>query len=383
VTGRVTRLLGGLAGAAARVLPPARREWAEALRAEAGQVPAGWRRAGWLAGGLWLVIREAGVARRIVYGLGLGVVAGAAAWAVWLAWRAGGAADPESAADRVRVLAGVSALVVLPWAGRRGGVLGPAGSGLVPRLVRIAGCAAVCGAGVSLVRWDASAGRGGVLGSGAVSWPRETAGLALLAAAAAAPPVIRALAPRAGAGAVWPAAALAALALAFVPLQALTVAYVAGILAVTSRRSPLAGAGLAASALAGAAACLAMYAMVAAPAGFAGSAGGVLLFFLLSALACAVPAAAAGAAAARLARGAAGPRGMREQRIRRGLLAGMTAGAAGGLLITACFAGLGFMMIVGPLAGAAAGALGGAVAARPPEPLPDGSGAAGRLVPGP
>ncbi len=66
---------------AARLLPPERRPWAEALRAEAGQVPVGWPRLRWLAGGLVLVIREAHVARKIVYGLGLGAVAVAAAWA--------------------------------------------------------------------------------------------------------------------------------------------------------------------------------------------------------------------------------------------------------------------------------------------------------------
>ena len=76
---RMTRLLAGLLGTTARVLPPARRQWAEAIQAEAGQVPAGWRQLHWLAGGLWLVAREANMARKIVYWLGLGVVAAAAA----------------------------------------------------------------------------------------------------------------------------------------------------------------------------------------------------------------------------------------------------------------------------------------------------------------
>jgi hypothetical protein len=49
---RMTRLLAGLLGTTARVLPPARRQWAEAIQAEAGQVPAGWRQLHWLAGGL-------------------------------------------------------------------------------------------------------------------------------------------------------------------------------------------------------------------------------------------------------------------------------------------------------------------------------------------
>jgi len=198
---RLTRLLTGLLGASARLLPPARRQWAEAIQAEAAQVPAGWRQLRWLASGLWLVAKEANVARAIVYWLGLGVVAAAAAWAIWLSWRTVPAADPETVTDRVRVLVGASALLVLPWAGRRSGLLGPVGSGVTARLVRVAGCAAICGLGVQLVRLDRNAGAGGVLGSGTFSWPREIAGLALLGAAAAVPPAIRALRPHAHAAA--------------------------------------------------------------------------------------------------------------------------------------------------------------------------------------
>jgi hypothetical protein len=384
VAERMTLLLAGLLRRAAWVLPPARRPWARAIQAEAGQVPAGWRRLGWLSGGFWLVAREAGMGRRIAYWLGLGVVAAAAAWAVWLSWRTAPAVDPESATDRIRVLVGVSALVILPWLGRRGGVFGPAGSGITPRLVRVAGCAAVCLGGVTLVRTDRSAGSGGVLGSGAAGWPREIIGLALLAAAAAAPHVVRTLAPRAGAGAAWVPAGLAAcLAFAFVPLQALVIAYVAGILAVTSRRSPLPGPALAASAIAGLAACLLMYVLLAAHVG-ADDAGRVILFFMLSVLVFTASGAAAGGAAAWLLPVAAGPQEPPARRARQGSLAGLTAGAAGGLLIPAFLPGLGIMMVAGPAAGAAGGALGAAIAAaRPRRPLPGGSVAAGGLVPGP
>ena len=100
---------------AARLLPPERRPWAEALQAEAGQVPVGWPRLRWLAGGLWLVIREAHVARKIVYWLGLGAVAAAAVWAVMLSWQTA-QTDVESATDRARILAGAVALLLLPWA---------------------------------------------------------------------------------------------------------------------------------------------------------------------------------------------------------------------------------------------------------------------------
>jgi hypothetical protein len=49
---------------------------------------------------LWLVAREANMARKIVYWLGLGVVAAAAAWAIRLSWRTAPTADPESVTDR-------------------------------------------------------------------------------------------------------------------------------------------------------------------------------------------------------------------------------------------------------------------------------------------
>ena len=49
--------LTGLLRILARLLPAGRREWAEAVQAEASQAPAGWPRLGWLAGGVWLVAR--------------------------------------------------------------------------------------------------------------------------------------------------------------------------------------------------------------------------------------------------------------------------------------------------------------------------------------
>ena len=67
--GGLTRVLAGLLSYAARLLPPGRRQWAEAVGAEAGQVPAGWPRLRWLAGGLWLAVREAAMGRKAMYWL--------------------------------------------------------------------------------------------------------------------------------------------------------------------------------------------------------------------------------------------------------------------------------------------------------------------------
>jgi hypothetical protein len=372
---RMTRLLAGLLGnTALLLLPPARRQWAEAIQAEAGQVPAGWRRLRWLAGGLWLVTREAGVARKIVYWLGIGVVAAAAAWAIGLSWRTVPAADPEGVSDRVRVLAGASALLVLPWVGRRGGLFGPVGGGIAPRLVRVAGCAAVCGLGVQLVRLDRNAGSGGVLGSGHFSWPQQIIGLALLGAVATLPPVIRAVRPRAAAAAVGTSVAVAGTAaFAVMPMQVLVIAYVAGILAATSRRSPVSGAALAFGAITGLAAGLIIYGVLTAELGL-----GLIGFLFATVILWLVAGAMAGLAAAWLLPGTADPRELRARRTRQGLLAGATAGAVGGLLITVIFVGVGFLMVIGPLAGAAGGALGGAVAAAyPRKPLAGGFRAAG------
>ena len=86
ISGLATALTAALR-AATRILPPGRRQWAEALRAEAAAVPAGLPRLQWLGGGLWLVAREAAVGRKIFYWLGIAGLAAAAAWAVWLSWR--------------------------------------------------------------------------------------------------------------------------------------------------------------------------------------------------------------------------------------------------------------------------------------------------------
>ena len=350
----------------ARLLPPGRRQWAEAVRAEAGQVPAGWPQLRWLAGGLWLVAGEAKMMRKIVYWLGAGAVAAAAAWVVWLSWRTSAAADPQAVTDRVRVLVGAAALVVLPWVGRRRGWFGPADSSITARLVRVAGCAAVCGLGVAVVRMDSRLGLG-PHGPGPFSLPREIAGLVLLGAVLAALTVGKARWP--DDPGLWDflSGFAGVLMFAVVPLQALAIVYVAGILAATSRRSPVTNVSLAIGTITGLAAGLAV--------GLAGYAinsdrytrgdkgllvlGVLAMTFLFAAL--------AGAVAAWLLSGTGDPQELRAARTRQGLLAGSVAGAACGLLATNFSAGAVSMMIIGPLLGAAGGAIGGAVAAEHPR----------------
>jgi hypothetical protein len=132
---RLTRLLAGLLSLTARMLPARRREWAEAVQAEAGLVPAGWPQVRWLAGGVRLVAREATAVRKLGYWIGLGLVAGAAAWTVWFSWRAVSAPyfDPQAVTDRVRILIAFGAVGALPWVGRRHGWFGPVGSSVTAR----------------------------------------------------------------------------------------------------------------------------------------------------------------------------------------------------------------------------------------------------------
>ena len=363
----LTWMLAGMLRNAARLLPPGRRQWAEAVRAEADQVPAGWPRLRWLAGGLWLAAREGAkmMVGKVVYRLGLVAVAAAVAWVVWLSWRASPAADPQTVTNRVRVLVGVAALVVLPWVGRRHGWFGPVRGSITPRLVRLAGCVAVCGLGVAVVRMDSHLGLG-PHGPGPFSLPREIAALVLLGAALAALPLVKARCPDVDAGALWAIAGTAGFVMFLVvPLQAIAIVYVAGILAATSRRSPVANASLAAGAIAGLAAglaaALAVYGLATPDDRYAGLMvlGMLVLTFLLAAL--------AGVAAAWLLSGTGDPQELREARIRQGLLAGAVAGAACGMLLTNFFVVAVFMMVMGPLLGAAGGAVGGAVAADHPR----------------
>jgi hypothetical protein len=107
-----------LSRAGARLLPAERRDWAEAVWAEAQEVPPGWERLAWRAGGVWLMAREAKMVRWIGSRLLFAAVAGAATWAAWPAGPA--------AMVRADVIATVLLLAGLPLLSRW--FLGPPGS---------------------------------------------------------------------------------------------------------------------------------------------------------------------------------------------------------------------------------------------------------------
>jgi hypothetical protein len=376
---RLTWMLTRMLRDAARLLPPGRQEWAEAVQAEADLVPAGWPRGGWLAGGLRLAAKEAEIMRKVVYWLGVGTVAAAAAWAVWLSWHTSPAADALTVTDRVRVLVGVAALALMPWVGRRRGWFGPVGNSITARLVRVAGCAAVCGLGAAIVRMDSHVG-GGPHGPGPFSLPREIAAAVLLGTTLAALPLVRARWPQLEAGALWTFAGMTGLVvLALLPAQGIAIVYVAGILTATSRRSPVANASLAAGAMTGLAAGLAtaltVYELNTPDDRYVDV---ILLVMLVTTI---LFGALAGAAASWLRSGTEDPAELREARIRQGLLAGSVTGAVCGLVLTDFVAVAVFMMVLGPLLGACGGAIGGIVAAdHPRKPRAARSWAAGLFV---
>jgi len=304
--------------------------------------------------------------RKVGYWLGVAGVCAAAAWLAWRSCHTGPPRDVESLTDRFRVLVLVMALAVLPWLGRGRGVFGPVGDSVAARLVRVAACAALCGVGLVIVRVDSHARHGGI-GSGRFSWPHEIAGLALLVALFAAPFVAYSRWPRVEASTLWCLIGVAGMVVvAVVPLQALALAYVAGILYATSERSPLLPSTLAVGADAGLAAAPIMSAL-------AGILVGSGLGPVLGLLALVVPlftlAAVAAMAAAWLGVSGGTAHNRRAARIRQGVLAGLVSGMACGLLAP-LFGPAVLMLVVllaGPVVGLAGGALGAAIAADHPR----------------
>jgi hypothetical protein len=226
-------------------------------------------------------------------------------------------------------------------------------------LVRIGGGAAICAMGLAIIRVDRHAGVNGVVGSGQFSWLRETAGLAILIGAFAAPGVLKAWRPSIVPEAYWLTASIVGvIAFVLVPMQAFAVGLAALVFAATSRRSAVTVAswtvGLIASLPIATAACVLPFVL-----------GNLFSAMVIVALVATVFGGCAGAVAARLMPEAGSPDELHAARIRQGAHAGAIAGTIGGLASATLSPILGEMMILGLLAGLAGGVLGASITAHP------------------
>jgi hypothetical protein len=398
------RAMTRLARYSVRVVPAERRDWAEAVWAEANEVPAR-ARLRWVTAGLWLVAKEAGMFRRIGYWLGIAALAGAAVAVVSLVWRGASVApgyksvslraavagsgvyiDPHTTESyRMLAIATVVLLVALPWLARRRGVFGPAGDSAAARVLRVAGCGAICVLVLVLARLAQSLGED-LAGTGAPSLPAGPIVMAVITAYLAVFFAIgtRRWSPRWATRRSEEARLLIGMATVVVgfvlflldPAWWLITVYLLGIFAVTARGSRTAPATLVFGTGAGVAGGLIWYASV--------STEGVFLHanpWLVPVVAVVVFAApaTAGAAAAWCTPAPDDPEAQRRECTRQGFAAGALTGAAAAMVMTISV--LGTMVVdhlqygphttelyllvpvFGPLLGTAIGVIGGSAVA--------------------
>jgi hypothetical protein len=176
----LTRAMAATLRRSAALVPAGRREWAEAIWAEAAEVPAGRPRLRWLAGGVRLTVREAARGRRSWYPLAF---AAAAAGMTWSAW-SGPPGDSAIGINRIDVIAIVVILAGLPWIVRR--ACGPVAAGRLARQVRTGGYAVILALVLakSAVERVADAPPNNIQGP-AVAWTGEAAFLAVMTGYAA------------------------------------------------------------------------------------------------------------------------------------------------------------------------------------------------------
>ena len=118
------------------MLPGGQRAWARALRVEADQVPAGWDRLAWLAGGARFTVREAAL-NRLAYPAAFAAAVAGTAWTAW----SGPPGDSAVVINRVDVITISVILAGLPWIVRR--ARGPVAGSRQARMIRTAGYAAI------------------------------------------------------------------------------------------------------------------------------------------------------------------------------------------------------------------------------------------------
>lgn len=140
----VTRRLAAVAGRCVMwLMPIGRGEWAEALWTEAGAAPPGRLRLAWRTGGLRLVTGEILAMRRVGRVLLFAAAAALMAWATQAitAGDRAAAVRPVGEFARIDVITTIELLAVLPVLSRR--LFGPAKNHRAARLLRVGGYAAV------------------------------------------------------------------------------------------------------------------------------------------------------------------------------------------------------------------------------------------------
>jgi hypothetical protein len=282
----LTRVIAALLRRSTALLPPDRQAWARALWAEAYEVPEGWPRLAWLAGGARWVAREAALGRNFAYPFAFAAAAAGTAWTAW----SGPPGDPAVVTNRVDVIAIAVILAALPWVIRR--THGPVAGRRLARLGRVGGYTAVFALVLvkAAVERVADAAPNNASGS-ALAWIGEIAFLAVMA---------------------W---------------------YAGLILACTARRSPALPATVGIGTATGAALGIVVYALgpLGFPLRFSGAASAHLYDLAMALgvmLALCAPMAAGLAAARRTRRSAPTAR-----RARQGAMAGLCAGTAAALVV--------------------------------------------------
>jgi hypothetical protein len=120
-----------------RLVPAERRDWVEAVWAEAPTVPPGLRRLAWRAGGVHVLARAVLMRRGASSTLLFAVAAALTAWAAW----PGSPASFATSVDRVDVITTVALLAGLSLAARR--VLGPPDGSRAARWLRVGAYASI------------------------------------------------------------------------------------------------------------------------------------------------------------------------------------------------------------------------------------------------
>ncbi len=144
----MSRLSRAAGPGVARLLPAERRDWAEAIWAEAHEVPPGLQRLAWRSGGIRLIATEAFMARRVRKSLLFAVAA------AYLAWTAvpGTPSALITAYIWLRTLGTIAVLAGLPWLVRRR--LGPVIDNRLARSLRVATFAGTMALIVALAEFD-------------------------------------------------------------------------------------------------------------------------------------------------------------------------------------------------------------------------------------